>query len=288
MSQGVGEMRQCFRFLLSMVLMAAWATPTLAGVSPERKFLICQASGVTTSDDAKPYIDGFGKYLAGRLGWDAETYEVRFETGNCLKILEAWKPAYATIPLWDFLAAEKRLKMEPLVFAKVGGETSTKYRVMVKKGAFASIDSLKGKILTGNMVVDAVYLTKVVFKGAVDAASHFVLKQKKRPLRAIRKVARGKADAVLVDSLQFDSLSVLAVFGKLEVIFTSESVPNLGLIYVKDAARDSDVATFRDALIQMCGDSEGKEICKTFSLEGFVGIDVGALEAARSLYGGGL
>ncbi|MFH1532070.1 MAG: PhnD/SsuA/transferrin family substrate-binding protein [Pseudomonadota bacterium] len=280
-------MRQQLRFLLMVLFLAAWISPALAGVSPERRFLICQASGVTTTEDAKPYIDGFGKYLAGRLGWAAETYEVRFETGDCLKLLETWKPSYATIPLWDFLAAEKRLNLEPLVFAKVGSKTSTIYRVMVKKGAFASIDALKGKTLTGNMVADAVYLSKVVFKGAVDAASHFVLKQKSRPLRAIRNVARDKADAALVDSLQFDSLSELAVFGKLEVIFTSEPVPNLGLVYVKGAARDGDVATFREALIHMCADPDGKEICKTFGLEGFVGVDVKALDAVRSLYGAG-
>ncbi len=275
------------QFLLIAIMVTAWATPGQAEVSSERKFLICQASGVTTAEDAKPYIDGFGKYLADRLGWDVATFEVRFETGNCLKILETWKPAYATIPLWDFLAAEARLKMEPLVFAKVGGETSTKYRLMVKKGAYASLDALKGKILTGNMVADAAYLSKVVFKGAVDAASHFVLKQKKRPLRAIRKVARGKADAALVDSLQFDSLQELSVFAKLEVIFTSDPVPNLGLVYMKDAANGGDVAKFRDALIKMCDDAEGKEICKTFGLEGFVAVDAAALKGARTLYGSG-
>ena len=280
-------MKQCFRCALIVFLLVAWATPVLAEVSSQRKFLICQASGVTTAEDAKPYIDGFGKYLAGKLGWDAETFEIRFETGNCLKVMETWKPAYATVPLWDFLAAEGRLKMEPLVFAKVGGETSTRYRVLVKKGTFASIDLLKGKILTGNMVADATYLTKVVFKGTLEAASHFVLSQKTRPLRSIRKVARGKADAALVDSLQYESLKELAVFAKLAVIFTSEAVPNLGLIYVKGAAKDGDVSVFRDALIKMCGDPDGEDICKTFGLEGFVSVDSKALELTRSLYGGG-
>ena len=242
---------------------------------------------MTTAEDAEPYIDGFGKYLAGRLGWKADSYEIRFETGSCLKVLETWKPAYATIPLWDFLAVEGPLKMEPLVFAKVGGATSTVYRVLVKKGAFATLDALKGRILTGNMVADAVYLSKVVFRGAVDAASHFVLQQKDRPLRAIRKVARGTVDAALVDSLQYESLRELSVFEELEVIFSSEPVPNLGLVYIKGTAKQADVATFRDALIAMCDDPDGKEICKTFGLEGFVAEDPKAMTAVRSVYGAG-
>ena len=280
-------MRQQFRALLIVVLVAVWAVPARAEVSSERRFLICQASGVTTAEDAKPYIDGFGKFLAGRLGWAADTYEVRFETGDCLKALETWKPSYATIPLWDFLAAETRLKMEPLVFAKVGGKTSTVYRVLVKKGVFSSIEALKSKTLTGNMVADATYLSRVIFRGAVDAASHFVLQQKSRPLRAIRKVARDKADAVLVDSLQFDSLRELSVFAQLEVIFTSEPVPNLGLVYLKGAAKAGDVGAFRGAFIATCGDPDGEEICRTFGLEGFVEVDAAALAATRVLYGGG-
>lgn len=279
-------MKQLLRILLVLTLVVTWAAPARAGISSERKFLICQASGVTTADDAKPYIDGFGEYLAGRLGWGPDTYEVRFETGNCLQIMETWKPAYATIPLWDFLAAEARLKMAPLVFAKVGGETSTTYHLLVKKGAFASLAALQGKILSGNVVADATYLSKVVFKGAVDAATHFVLQQKKRPLSVIRKVARGKVDAALVDGLQFESLRELAVFEKLEAIFTSSPVPNLGLVYVKGAAADGDVAAFRAALIKMCGDPDGTEICKTFSLEGFVDVDKKALDGVRALYGG--
>ncbi len=280
-------MKQLLQILLVLTLVVAWTAPIRAGVSTERKFLICQASGVTTADDAKPYIDGFGKYLAKRLGWGADTYEVRFETGDCLQIMETWKPSYATIPLWDFLAAEGALKMAPLVFAKVGGETSTIYRLLVKKGTFSSVDALKGKILSGNMVADAAYLSKVVFKGAVDAASHFVLQQKKRPLSVIRKVARAEVDAALVDSLQFESLRALSVFDKLEVIFTSAPVPNLGLVYLKGVAADGDVAAFRSALIKMCGDPDGEEICKTFGLEGFVDVDATAMDGVRAVYGGG-
>jgi len=273
-------------FLLVMTLVAVWSAAASAGVSSERKFLICQAGGVTTAADAKPYIDSFGEYLAGRLGWGPDSYEVRFETGSCLEALETWKPGYATIPLWDFLAAESRLNLGPLVFARVRGGTTTTYRILVRKGAYPSLKALRGKVLTGNMVADAVYLSNVVFKGAVDAAGHFVLKQKRRPLRAIRKVARGKADAALVDSLQFESLRELSVYKKLEVIFTSAPVPNLGLVYVKGAVGDSGMAAFRDALIEMCGDPRGAEICRNFALEGFVSVDSKALAAVRALYGG--
>lgn len=279
-------MRQQVRVLV-VVLMVAWAASARADVSSERRFLICQAGSVATADDAKPYVDGFGKYLAKKLGWGADTWEVRFETGNCLGTLETWKPAYATIPLGDFLAAETRLGLKPLVLAKVRGKITTRYRLLVKKGTCAGLDALKGKILTGNMVGDAAFLSRVVFKGALDAAAHFVLKQKKRPLKAIRKVARGKADAALVDALQFDSLQALAVFRKLEVIFTSEPIPNLGLVHVEGAAKATDVAVFKDALIAMCRDPEGGEICKTFALEGFIDAKAGALEGVRTLYGAG-
>ncbi|MBM4373418.1 MAG: hypothetical protein FJ098_17305, partial [Deltaproteobacteria bacterium] len=214
-------MKPVVRFAAVLVLVSSGALAARAGVSPERTFLICQASGVTTEEDARPYVDGFGKYLAGKLGWSPDSWEVRFETGSCLKVLDTWKPAYATIPLGDFLAAETRLSMIPLVLAKVAGKSTGRYRILVKKGAYGSLDALKGKILLGNLVGDAAFLSRVILKGALDAATHFVLQQMSRPLKAIRDVAKGKADAVLVDDLQYDSLKQLSVFPDLQVVFTS-------------------------------------------------------------------
>jgi ABC-type amino acid transport substrate-binding protein len=138
--------------------------------------------------------------------------------------------------------------------------------------------------MAGSILDDTTFLSKVVFAGKLDAATHFDLKQTKRPLRAIRKVARGKLDAALVDDVQLQSLKGLPLFAKLSVIYESADVPNLGMVYVKGRAAAGDVKKFADALANMCQDSEGKKMCETFAVEGFEPIPAGALDGVRELY----
>ncbi len=251
-----------------------------------RKFLVCHASGVTSREEAQPYIDGFGAYLAKKLSWQPDSYQVQFENNrrSGVKALESFKPAFAAMTLGMYLENEKKFNLKPLVMARVGGKNTNKYRVLVKKGQYASLDALKGKMLVGNELEDPVFLSKVVFAGKIDAASHFKLSNTKRPLRAIRKVSRGKADAALVDGSQFESLKSLPMFNELQVVYESEELPNLGLAYVDGRAKPAEVDAFRSALIGMCKDPDGAKICETFKLGGFEAASSAMIEKVRAMY----
>ena len=253
-----------------------------------RKFMICHSTGIATAEEAQPYIDGFGKYLADKLGWSEGTYGTRFEDtrAGAVKAFANWKPAYASVALGVYLESGDRFKLKPLVMAKVNGKNTNLYRVVVKKGAYGTLDDLKGKVLTGNLVEDPVFLSRIVFDGKLEADKHFVLKQTNRALRAIRKVARGKADAALVDDIQFVSLKQLPMFKKLDVIYVSKDIPNLGLVYVDGLADAKEISRFADALVNMCTDDKGKEICETFNVEGFQHIPAGIFDRTKAQYEG--
>ncbi len=267
-------------------LLCLTSTSALGQVTDARKFLICHTGSVATAEDAQPYIDGFGSYLAKRLGWGEGTWEVRFENKRKKGVgaLREWTPAYATLSLGIFLEKEKSERLKPLVMARVNGRTNNKYYVLVQKGAVKSLDELAGKSLAGSVVDDPDFLSKVVFAGKLDAGKHFVLQQTARPLRAIRKVTKGKLDAVLVDDIQFQSLKGLPLFAKLDVVYESADIPNLGMVYVEGRASADDIRKFADALVQMCKDAEGKKMCESFAVEGFEHVPAGALDGVRKLY----
>jgi len=258
-------------------------------VQSSRKFMVCHATGIATAKEAQPYINEFGKYLADKLGWSEGSHLARFEDSRAgaLKALEEWKPAYASLALGLYLEAGDKFNLKPLVMAKVNGKTTNVYRVVVKKGTVKSLDELKGKVLTGNLVDDSAFLSRIVFQGKLSAGDHFELKQTNRALRAIRKVARGKADSALVDDIQFKSLKQLPLYSKLEIIYESKPIPNLGLVYVEGTARADEIKRFAEALVGMCGDSQGKEICETFNVEGFEHAEPGVLDDAKALYTSG-
>jgi len=262
------------------------STTTFGQVDDGRKFLICHTGSVTTAEEAQPYIDGFGGYLARKLGWQEGTWEVKFENlrADGEKALAEWSPSFAALSLGIFLEQEGPQNLVPLVLARINGKTTNKYYILVAKDSAKTVEDLKGKRIVGSILDDATFLSKVVFAGKLEAATHFDLKQTKRPLRAIRKVARGKLDAALVDDVQLQSLKGLPLFEKLSIIYESAAVPNLGMVFVKGRAGESDVKKFADALIGMCQDSEGKKMCETFAVEGFEPIPAGALDGVRKLY----
>ncbi len=271
-------------FVLTVFVVSSFA---MAGDTPgAKRFLVCNTQAVASKKDVKPYIDGFGGYLAKKLGWEEGEYGVRFEGKRSAGIgaMTEWNPGFASVSLGLFLEARKSLPWKPLVVARMNGSVSTNYRILVKKGSGGSLESLKGKTLSGNIMDDGPFLSKVVFAGAVEADSYFQLDNTKRPLRSIRKLAQGKIDAVLVDDLQFSSLKELPLFSELEVAWESQPIPNLAMVYRPDVVSEKEARAFGQALIDMCTDSEGSKLCKTFGLEGFAFADEVAMKAVIGLY----
>jgi len=280
-------MRNVVSLMLPLALLVTWAHPVAAQTDDSRKFLICHTASVSSAEEAQPYIDGFGSYLAGKLGWEKGSFAVKFENKRSKGIaaLNEWKPSFATLALGLYLELRSTHKLKPLVLAQVNGKTTNRYRILVKKGTYGSLEELKGKKLGGNLLDDPVFLSRVVFDGKLDAGTFFKLKQSKRPLRAIRKVAKGKADAALVDDMQYDMLKELPYFADLQVVFESTDVPNLGMVYVEGRAASGDVEKFTAALVNMCQDPEGKKMCETFAVEGFERVPDGLLGPVETKYG---
>jgi ABC-type phosphate/phosphonate transport system substrate-binding protein len=272
--------------LVALVIgISLWAVPVHAQADLSHSFLICHTGSVATAEEAQPYIDGFGGYLAKQLGWKEGNWSVQFENKRTdgVKGLEAGPSAFATLSLGMVLEFGQKYGLKPLVLAKVNGKTTNRYRILVKKGTFKTLEDLKGKKLVGNLLDDPAFLSKIIFAGKIDAQTHFILKQSKRPLRAIRKVAKGKADAALVDDAQYASLKGLPLFSDLESIFESTPFPNVGMV-ATNSAKGKDIAVFKRALIKMCSEPEGKKMCETFAVEGFVDAPEDVLMELDKLY----
>lgn len=258
--------------------------------SKTRDLLVCHVSEMGSKAEAKPYLDAFTAYLASRLGWDPKSVVARFESKRVrgLAAVRESPPGYATVPLGMFLELRAEAGMRPLVLALVDGKTDERYRVLVRKGTGKSLSDLKGKLLTGDQVDDLAFLRRVVFAGALPPGepvdSYFKLKRAKRPLRAIRKVARGKADAVLVTDRQYESLKALPLFADLQIVFESALLPRLGLVWLEGQGSEAEARSLAEALIGMCDDDEGKSICENFSVQGFAPVPPGRFDELIKTY----
>ena len=177
-----------------------------------------------------------------------------------------------------YAAHQKTLGLRPLLSLRRKGGQEERYRVLVKKGRFASLADLKGRTLVGTPLHELpAFLNQAVFKGTGLTVSDFRLEPVTRPLRELRKLDSEQRDAVLVDAAQFDSLQTMPLAQSLEVIHVSGPVPSLGLM-AKGPRRDLD-AKMKEAAQGLCGRQDGSSLCAGFGIEGFGSIDEAAIDA---------
>jgi len=242
--------------------------------------LICYPGGSVRAQDAKPALDSMISVLESIGGWPQGTIHTQFtaRTKQCQQLLNK-KPHFAILSLGLFLQNREALQLVPLVQPRIEGSTTDTFRVLTRKDAAKNLAELKGKSLGGPWLSEPEFLARMVFDGQIDPASHFQLKPSRRALRALRKLAQGKLDAVLVNQMQYDGLALLPFAAKLSVAFTSQALPQIGVVANQQRTSAEDRRRLLQAISTMCTHEQGKKLCELFSIETFVPVDEKVYEA---------
>ena len=273
----------------ALVLSAPIAQATTA--SPLR-VLVCYPGGPGSTEEAAPRLaEVFGR-VATLAGWDADRVEARYVNNRdaCDLYLKEQKPQLAILSLGMFLSDGARLKSAPVLeVIPVGGEAE-RYHVVVEADPATSLAELNGKAMAGELLGDPVFLSKVVFQGTIDVASHFELKDTRTALRAIKLVHSGKVAAALLDTRTFAELKTLPFGDALRAVFVSEPLPGWPVLALGDTAPgdrlgEADRKALVDALVKVCADDDGKKTCEQIRLGGFRSVADDAYAAVRKLYG---
>jgi hypothetical protein len=171
------------------------------------------------------------------------------------------------------------MNLVPLAVVKQQGVATEQYKLIIKKGAYTSIKQLKGKILAGNVLYeDRKFINKLIFENKIDVSSHFQLKPTNRPLSALRKLTSGEYAAVLINTRDYNSLRTLDLFSKVQVLKESPTMPALGLMMVNTKTNQTARSKIISAVTRMCGQADTREVCKSFSIDGFEQIEAETLK----------
>ena len=277
------DLRMCYVFCLVLSLSISYRIEAKETFS----VLVCYPGGGSIkASQAQPALDRMLGVLETLGGWKKGTFPVTF-TANvtaCRTMMSQQKPALALLSLGLFLEHRQVHHLLPLVSPQINGENTDVYRIIVKRGRYATLEALKGKTLGGNLLEEETFLKKVVLENKLDPSKHFVLKPVKRALRALRKLARNKLDAVLVNSQQYKALAALPFSAELEPVFTSKKLPLVGLVADEKQIDQSTRERLKKAIVDLCQAEQGREICEMFSLETFVPISPGAYKVVISLW----
>ncbi len=264
------------------------ATPLAwAGDAPDA-VVVCYSGGTVSQHDASAAMGSMLRVVE-RLGhWKEHQFGSTFTVSpaECRKLLSGKKPAFAITSLGVYLDRRSSDHWVPLVQPTIAGRTSERYRVVVRKGSFADLGALKGHSLGGTLLEDRDFIARIVFAGSADPAS-FELRPSPLAIRTLRSLDRGELDAVLLNEQQFNSLDALGLQNPLDVIFTSEEIPLLGVVANSQVSTADEQTRFTKALESLCSDAEGKKLCDLFGVQSFVAVNPQVYDRVIRLWGQG-
>jgi ABC-type phosphate/phosphonate transport system substrate-binding protein len=248
--------------VFALVALVGLVRPALAAVD---ELLLCLPGFPGTPAQAQPYIDKMLRHLEQKLGKpEGSIAGVYLSDGvEADRTLKAKKPSVALVGPSILAANHKALGMKVIAKVEVSGRSQEVFSIVAKKGGVASVAGLAGKRVSGVVVNDEKFVVNVLLDKKVPMGS-LVLVPQKRPLKSLRDVARGEADAAVVDQSVVDSMKELPEAADLVVIHTAKPVPAPAVVVMGNGIADT--AALKAALVGMCARPDGAELCKTLTL----------------------
>ena len=253
----------------ALVLLAVTMTMT-ATAQGQVSMMVCHDGGPASTEQAAPTIDAFLRHMEKTAGLDAGhlTGSYHNNRSDCVDFMTGDKPVLAVLDLATLLHHWDSWKLGPM--AHMGPADAMRYHVVVKKnGGATDLTGLAGKSVVSTLAPDQAFLESIALGGAAPAGQ-LQVSHTRRPLKGIRKVARGKADATVVDQDVMAHLGELNLPEELTSIYTSEGLPGLTLVEVGINSPDPGMGKKLQAALSKLCDGDGQKLCKTFGVQGFV------------------
>lgn len=250
--------------LIVLVIALPAMVAAKAGKDPQ-KILFCLPGFPGTTQQAQPYVDKVLRHVEQELSWDSETLSGTYLTDGAegVEALHKVRPFLALVGPSIYASQHGALNMSVIGQVEVQGRGEESYSVITRKDGPKTIEELKGKKVLGAVVHDAKFVHNVLWDKKIPVGSA-TLEATQRPLQALRKVARGQADAAVVDSMVSSGLSDLPMAKDLKIIHTSEPVPAPALVLM---ANKTLALKLQRVFSGLCTDSEhGRELCRNFAI----------------------
>ena len=259
-------LRRIFTASLFVVLMGLGSV-ALAG---PRDFVICLPLGEGSASAATRYIKPFLRLMEKKAGWPEGSVTGRYINGMaaCKAYVRSHKPGFGLLSQGLYVANRRAWRLKVIGRVDMPRGAGNRLYLVVKKGAYTSLDQLKGKTLKSNHVAEKSFLSKVIFRGKVDAARFFRLRATSSPLMGFKSVHRGRADCTLVNDDELAILKRRREGKDLEVIYKSPRLPGTPVVAFKRNASKADIAALRKALPTICS-GEGKTVCQNAMIRRF-------------------
>lgn len=247
---------------LLLVTPASWAGP--------HDLVVIQPGGPASTEEAQQQVGRLIAEIAVRAGWPVESARAYYfnDAEKGLAHIQSDKPGFLLTTPGFFLKHRLSLNLTPLNQVLVEGKKEFNYFVVAKKETGCTLESLKGKKLAGAILAEPLFVERIVLnKQLVFGEDVQVLEM--RSLSALRRLSSGEVDAVVLDYKEYAAMANLPFADQLQTIFTSQPIPNTGIMTLGKIAADQDIQALGKAVQSFCDSGEGVAICETYGITGF-------------------
>jgi ABC-type phosphate/phosphonate transport system substrate-binding protein len=208
------------------------------------------------------------RQLEGSLGWEANAITGAYypDAEEGLAAIQKLSPGFAVVSHQMYFDHRREMKMQVIASMELQEGALSRYHVVAKRdGGPAKVADLAGRSLASPFLKEIRFVERVLLGGGLalgpgDGQVHPV--HVRQPLAALRKVARGEADAALIDEPVLAQLPSLPFGAELHAIHASEKLPPLPVVAFGTAAA-ADRTAMSKAILTLCAGAEGPALCKT-------------------------
>lgn len=223
---------------------------------------------------AQPFIDKFLRYLEDKLGWPTGESQGRFHPTRkeALAFIDTEKPGFGLLEPAVYFELRKPKRLEAVAQIESKELVTGRLHLVVKDAALKSPSDLGGKSLCSTLADQPRYLSRIVFEGKLDAASHFSLQPVRQAIKGVRNVLKGECSATLLDDDMLVAAAKLEGGAELRAISVSPPLPPAVLVaFGKTTAVEKKKLVTQ--LTSMCADPVGQAICQEMRIARFVPVD---------------
>jgi len=260
----VKQVRPLSIIILLAIGVFAWINTAISGETLD--FAVIQPGQPGTSQEAQPVMDALAAYIQKKMG-SGVTVKGRYfnKLDPALDFLHNTPPVWGIVRLGFYSEQASRFQMTALASTRPGGYNKDIWRLVVKRDAPEDWKSLKGKIL-GNMLFETDASACLLF-GVPPAQLPFALKGTFRPLRSLRRVAKGKTTGVVLDRAQHEALEALSLAKKIKTAHTSRELPTSPAVWF--GTPDDRTKRLAAILLGMKEDRDAESLLKLLQTDGF-------------------
>jgi hypothetical protein len=264
------------------LLLAIAGVIALTGATDARAeaLAICHDGGPGSTKQAAKAIETFLRHTEATAGLTPGSLTGEYHTrrASCEAYVRANSPVLVVLDLATHLSKARAWKLEPI--AHLGKPDAVTWHVVVRKDTHPDLASLAGKAIVAAAPEDNAFLSRIALGGA---GSGVTFAHTRRPLKALRQVGRGKAEAALVDQDAVAHMAELDLPHALVSIHSSEGLPGLTM---SAAGRGDTVNKVKAAVSKLC-EGQGRKLCKNFGVQHFQAADRARLDVLLGRYGAG-